>query len=156
MLVEHKQHILLDILKHILCLLKQYYYYLYKLNQLHSIILKKINLYYNDYHYIVNNKNYKQNCNHSQLYTEYLSKPIYIHLQYLLNMHLKQTKTCKKPIFSYRDQTIPSFYKVPIIVVERPSVLEVSMRLIAQSLTILPYRDRYSIAASTSLYLFGC
>ena len=45
------------------------------------------------------------------------------------------------------------FYKVPIIVVERPSVLEVSMRLIAQSLTILPYRSRYS---SPHLYYYKC
>lgn len=47
-------------------------------------------------------------------------------------------------------------FRVPIIVVERLSVLEISMRLITQSFTILPYQGRYSIAASTSLYLFGC
>lgn len=31
---------------------------------------------------------------------------------------------------------------VPIMVVERPSVLEVSMRLVAQSLAMLPYLGR--------------
>ena len=41
------------------------------------------------------------------------------------------------------DHTIDIFYNVvPIMVVERSSVLEASLRLVAQSLTILPYLGR--------------
>lgn len=52
------------------------------------------------------------------------------------------------PIFNTGvDYTIFSYIirKPSIIVVERPSILEVSLRLIVQSLTILPYQSRYSL-----------
>lgn len=80
------------------------------------------------------------------------------HLKDFLLHHLRLCRTSNglsiRDLYSYFIiKTLTFSNPVMGMVVERPSVLEVSLRLIAQFLMILPYQSRYS---SPHIYPYIC